>query len=105
MRSRFTCCIARPDPRAPALALSHGLRLADALIAATAIENQTSLITGNVKLFSAARDCTSRRSSLEGRSIGQARVKTWRDLALAHSRLGIRITSLLNQPVGPAAKR
>jgi predicted nucleic acid-binding protein len=35
------------------LALSHGLQVGDALIAATALEHQLSVLTGNVKHFSA----------------------------------------------------
>ena len=34
-----------------ALALSHGLQIADALIAATAIEHNLTLLTGNIKHF------------------------------------------------------
>ena len=35
------------------LTLSHGLQMGDALIAATALEHQLSILTGNVKHFSA----------------------------------------------------
>jgi predicted nucleic acid-binding protein len=37
-------------------ALSHGMRLADALIGATAIELQATLLTANLKHFSAVED-------------------------------------------------
>ncbi len=40
------------------LALSHGIRLADALIGATAIEHKATLITANVKHFSAVEELT-----------------------------------------------
>jgi predicted nucleic acid-binding protein len=43
------------------LALSHGLRLADALIAATAIEHHLPLLTGNYKHFAVIEKLTVER--------------------------------------------
>jgi predicted nucleic acid-binding protein len=43
------------------LALSHGLRLADALIAATAIEHKLPLLTGNYKHFAVIEKLTVER--------------------------------------------
>ena len=37
------------------LTLSHGLQMGDALIAATAVEHQLSVLTGNVKHFTAVQ--------------------------------------------------
>lgn len=45
----FACAAERVD----ALALSHGMRLADALIDATAIEQDLTLLSANVKHFGA----------------------------------------------------
>ncbi|URI08375.1 hypothetical protein MW290_05745 [Aquincola tertiaricarbonis] len=36
-----------------AMTLSHGLQMGDALIAATALEHQVPVLTGNVKHFAA----------------------------------------------------
>jgi predicted nucleic acid-binding protein len=43
------------------IAPSHGLQLGDALIAATAIEHKLTLLTGNVKHFSAIPELTIER--------------------------------------------
>ena len=45
--------VARASALIDELALSHGLRLADALIGATAMELHATLLTGNVKHFAA----------------------------------------------------
>lgn len=50
-----TAISARAAELIDTLALSHGMRLADALIGATAIEHQTTLITANVKHFSSVQ--------------------------------------------------
>ena len=50
-----TAISARAAELIDTLALSHGMRLADALIGATAIEHQATLITANVKHFSSVQ--------------------------------------------------
>lgn len=46
------------------LVLSHGLQMGDALIAATALEHKLTLLTGNVKHFSAIADLQIERFDL-----------------------------------------
>ena len=54
------------------LALSHGLRLADALIGATAIEHQDTLMTANVKHFSAVEGLTVEVFAPDARHVSNA---------------------------------
>ena len=47
------------------LALSHGIQLGDALIAATGLEHRLTVLTANVKHFSAVKDLQLERFDLE----------------------------------------